>query len=91
MKIKTITYILLPIFIYTLIGCNKVDKTIEYTNNDLENGWQLQKQVTKEIDNLSFTFPSAGYVYVNRRLLKNVLRQLKVIVHYLNCQITPNS
>jgi len=78
MKIKTITYILLPIFIYTLIGCNEVDKTVEYTNNDLENGWQLQKQVTKEIDNLHFTFPSEGYAYDNRDLyVKECIDALK--------------
>lgn len=78
MKIKTITYILLPIFIYTLIGCNEVDKTIEYTNNDLENGWKLEKQVTKKVDNFYFTFPSEGYAYDNRDLyVKECIDALK--------------
>ena len=63
MKLKTITYILLPAFIWLLIGCSG---TNEEDNSENQNGWQLQKQVTKEIDNLSFTFPSSGYAYDNR-------------------------
>jgi len=94
MKFETIINILLPAFIWLLIGCSGTNEENNSENQNTEfnqNGWQLQKQVTKEIGNLSFTFPSAGYAYDNRRLLKNVLRQLKVIAHYLNCQITPIS
>lgn len=64
---KTITYTILSILIYSLIGCEA--KTSENKSKELENGWELEKRVTKTIDNLSFTFPAEGYAYDNRNQL----------------------
>ena len=61
---KPITYALLSILLYALIGCE--DKTQENKNSKQENGWELEKRVTKKVDNLYFTFPSEGYAYDNR-------------------------
>ena len=66
---KTATFILLSVLMYSLIGC--ADKTQENKNTEQENqenGWKLEKRVTKKVDNLYFTFPSEGYAYDNRDL-----------------------
>ena len=66
---KTATFILLSALMYSLIGC--ADKT-------QENGWKLEKRVTKKVDNLYFTFPSEGYAYDNRDLyVKECIDALK--------------
>lgn len=66
-NMKAINYTLLAILLCTLIGC--ADKTHEKNNSEHENGWEVEKRVTKKVDNLSFTFPSEGYAYDNRDLL----------------------
>lgn len=63
---RTATYFLLSALIYSLIGCT--DKTQENKNLRQENGWELEKRVTKKVDNIHFTFPSEGYAYDNRDL-----------------------
>ncbi|MBL4585958.1 MAG: hypothetical protein JKX84_02710 [Flavobacteriales bacterium] len=81
MKIKAITYTILSVFTCSIVGCNEVDETVGQTNKTREyreDGWKLEKQVTKEIDNLSFTFPSEGYAYDNRDLyVKECIDALK--------------
>ena len=63
---KTATFILLSALMYSLIGC--LDETQENKNLRQEDGWELEKRVTKKIDNLHFTFPSEGYAHDNRGL-----------------------
>ena len=76
---KTATFILLSALMYSLIGC--ADKTQENKNTEQENqenGWKLEKRVTKKVDNLYFTFPSEGYAYDNRDLyVKECIDALK--------------
>jgi hypothetical protein len=73
---KTITYGLLSIFIYSLIGC--ADQTQEDKNTAQENGWELEKRVSKKVDNLYFTFPSEGYAFDNRdSLVKDCFKAIK--------------
>jgi hypothetical protein len=59
-----------------LFGCankNQENETIEQGN-----GWKLEKQVTKKVDNFHFTFPSVGYAYDNRDLyVKECIDALK--------------
>lgn len=64
---KTAISILFLALIYSLIGCS--EKPQENKNTELDNGWELEKRVTKKVDNLSFNFPSEGYAYDNRDLL----------------------
>ncbi|MDG1477733.1 MAG: peptidase MA family metallohydrolase [Vicingaceae bacterium] len=73
---KISTIILLSALIYSLIGC--ADKSQENNNTAQENGWELEKRVTKKVANFYFTFPSEGYAYDNRDLLvKKCIDDLK--------------
>ena len=59
-----------------LFGC--ANKTQENETIEQGNGWKLEKQVTKKVDNLHFTFPSVGYAYDNRDLyVKECIDALK--------------
>ena len=59
-----------------LFGC--ANKTQENETIEQGNGWKLEKQVTKKVDNFHFTFPSVGYAYDNRDLyVKECIDALK--------------
>lgn len=59
-----------------LFGC--ANKTQENETIVQGNGWKLEKQVTKKVDNFHFTFPSVGYAYDNRDLyVKECIDALK--------------
>ena len=59
-----------------LFGC--ANKTQENETIEQVNGWKLEKQVTKKVDNFHFTFPSVGYAYDNRDLyVKECIDALK--------------
>mgnify|MGYP007063848966 CR=1 FL=1 len=62
MKEQTISFLLISAIIYTVSSCNNETK-------QQENGWKLEQQVTKEIDNLTFTFPASGHVFEKREAL----------------------
>lgn len=57
---KRFNTLLLLITIVTLFGCQS--KAVE----DYGDGWQLEQQVTKQVDNLHFIFPVEGHAFDNR-------------------------
>jgi len=59
-------FITLILFGLIIVGCNEVMES--NSNTDNKDGWKLEKQVTKTVENLRFTFPSEGYAYDNREL-----------------------
>jgi hypothetical protein len=70
LMIKQINYIVLAILLNILFGC--ADGTHEKNKLEYENGWEVEKRVTKKVENLFFTFPSEGYAYDNRDSLVEV-------------------
>lgn len=50
---------------------NNRNRRIDTTNFNKTNDWETKEVVTKQIDNLYFTFPAKGYAYENRDMLAN--------------------
>ncbi|MCZ4410661.1 peptidase MA family metallohydrolase [Cryomorphaceae bacterium 1068] len=76
---KATTSILLLALVFSITGC--ADKTPENESTAQETqeaGWEVEKRLTKTVDNLSFSFPSEGYAYDKRDIfVKECMDALK--------------